>query len=66
VRRPEGLADGFGDGVIGIAQIKVLLAHKIAKRDLAEVDKRIVIDKTLAVYDELLPRFEKSPDVHRV
>jgi glycosyltransferase involved in cell wall biosynthesis len=46
------------------------LARKLGlaarQRALAEFDERIVIDKTLAVYDELLPGFHKSPNVHRV
>jgi glycosyltransferase involved in cell wall biosynthesis len=36
------------------------------QRALTEFDERIVIEKTLAVYSELLPGFEKSPDVLRV
>jgi glycosyltransferase involved in cell wall biosynthesis len=35
------------------------------QRALAEFDERIVIEKTLAVYSELLPGFQKSPDVLR-
>ena len=36
------------------------------QRVLADSNERIVIDKTLAVYGELLPGLQKLPDVHRV
>ena len=36
------------------------------QRALAEFDERIVIEKTLAVHRDLLPGFQKSPNVHRV
>jgi hypothetical protein len=33
---------------------------------VAEIDERIVIEKTPAVYSELLPGIQESADVHRV
>ena len=36
------------------------------QRALAKFDERMVIEKTLAVYKELLPGFQKSPDVRRI
>jgi glycosyltransferase involved in cell wall biosynthesis len=42
-----------------------LLRLAARQRALAEFDERVVIEKSLAVYSELLPGFQKSPDVLR-